>query len=277
MLLLAWLCAAPTHHDSGMRTVLPTINQMSKKPLVVIAGWLGCRERFLIRYKNLHEQLGMDVLTVIAPPLAVMEATLQHEEDGDQMDAVARNVLNHIEERRPRHVVFHLFSNGGCFLWERIRRRMERGCRHGFAIAGVIFDSCPAWFGNPVSPLSSVLERCTEEEKRVIRDRFGVGIWGTENYNQTRHRKQRNRDFFAFIQGDPLDVPHLYFYCRNDQLAGASRIHQVIVSRRREFQRPILEKVWETSVHCAHILQHTQEYQQLLTDFLTMALGRSSL
>ena len=252
---------------------------MSKKPLVVIAGWLGCQQRFLKRYQTFYEHLGMRSFTVIAPPLAVVEAALQCSDDpsSNQMDAVARDVLNHIKECRPRQLVFHLFSNSGCFLWERIRHHMVMDPSIAISVDAVVFDSCPAWFGNHVSPLSSALDLCLEEEKRLVRDRFGDRIWGQET-NQHRHqRKQRSQHLFDFLQRDPLDVPHLYFYCRNDVLADFSRIQQLVGFRRNHFDRSIVEKKWTSSVHCSHILQHTQEYQEILSNFLTMALGRSKL
>ena len=252
---------------------------MSKKPLVVIAGWLGCQQRFLRRYKNFYEHLGMDAFTVIAPPLAVVEATLQRSDDptGNQMDAVARDVLNHIEECRPRQVVFHLFSNSGCFLWERIRYQMAMDPFKAISVFGVVFDSCPAWFGTHVSPLPLALHLCSEEEKQLVRHKFGDEIWGQETNHQGQQRKQRSQDLFGFLQRDPLDVPQLYFYCKNDALADFSRIQKLVLLRRHQINRLIVEKQWISSVHCSHILQHTQEYQEILTKFLTMALGRSKL
>jgi Eukaryotic protein of unknown function (DUF829) len=250
---------------------------MPKKPLVVIAGWLGCREGYLRRYQHVYEQLGMDVWTVIAPPLAIVEASFVPKNERNQMDTVAMVVLSHIEESHRKLVLFHLFSNGGCFLWEMIRYRMDLDQSFSFSVVGVVFDSCPAWFGNQVSALSSALDLCTEDDKRAVRDRFGDSVVGKENDQHARQRKQRNKDFFEFLQRDLLDVPHLYFFCKNDLLADASRIEEVIWSRRRQFHRPIFHRMWKTSVHCSHILQHPREYKEFLSDFVTIAMHCSTL
>lgn len=251
----------------------------------MIAGWLGSRPAHLRRYQRLYEEhdATIDVLTVIAPPTAVVEATYYTGREGDQMDQVGDYVWKQIQKRgRGLHVIFHLFSNGGCFLWERIRLKMDNekqhSCQSFFSVVGVIFDSCPAWFGQEVSALVMALKLCTPDERREVQSRFGSWIFGGEDNNHRLQRKKRNLEFFENLEVDTLDVPQLHFYSRNDRLADCDRIQSVIRARRQRGRHAIIiEKHWEASIHCAHILQHGEEYREQLQSFIGLAVRRSRL
>ena len=47
------------------------------KPIVVLAGWLGCKVKSLAKYVTIYESLGYTVLIRIASPYMVMRAALK--------------------------------------------------------------------------------------------------------------------------------------------------------------------------------------------------------
>ena len=133
-----------------------TSNAMSGRPIVVLAGWLGCRPKYLHRYEKLYRKHGFDVLSYIATPRMVVGSTFQSIQissppsnknwpssssssatsddrqiilgnDGD-MQALAWHVLGRIHNKQPHCFIYHGFSNGGCFLWEQILRIFQHYC-----------------------------------------------------------------------------------------------------------------------------------------------------
>lgn len=274
---------------------------VTAKPLVVIGGWLGCQPRLLRKYIDLYETLGMKVLPVIAPPIAVVEATFQTgfshftehgQETMSSMEDFANKLMRDIQIEKSQTILFHVFSNGGCFLWEHVRRAMDMTTRTSHdqklqpftsndnlksKIKGVIFDSCPAWFGDDKSVLSSALNHCTDEEKNGIRERFGSGVFYDEDHTQRERRICRNRDYFNFLREDPLDIPQLYLYCSNDQLSDCKTISDMVITRTRKCAGPILERQWPVSVHCAHLMKHPKDYAKQINDFVAIALRNSKL
>ncbi len=269
------------------------------KPLVVLGGWLGCQSRFLQKYISLYESLGMNVLPVIASPHAIVEATFHtgfsqtsERQKGtlSSMEECALEVMADIKLQEAHVVFFHVFSNGGCFLWEHLRRTMDatsdshnqvrnlqanRGLKT--KIKGVVFDSCPAWFGEDTSVLSTALNHCSEDEKNAIRKRFGPGVLCGEDKEQRKVRIQRNREYFEFLRDDRFDIPQLYLYCKNDSLSDYGMICDLIVARTNKCTGPIIQRQWVDSVHCAHLLKHPKDYAQAICDFTALALRNSNI
>ena len=165
----------------------------------------------------MYESFGFDTITVVASPVAVVDATIRmydevdddddkREGDGNNrvtttrrkyqkggeavvnasslrtMDDYAWKILNDIHESiiltcpgkvTNNFFIFHAFSNGGCFVWESVCRIFDNAInkfhsskmnehetkppRHkdlrlalelSSRCRGVVFDSCPAWFGS---------------------------------------------------------------------------------------------------------------------------------
>ena len=273
----------------------------SGKPLVVLGGWVGCQPRSLKRYISLYEKLGMKVLPVIAPPYAAVETTYSPrgekiigngETKSLTLEGIALETISTISKNDSPSVIFHVFSNGGCFVWEQLRKFLDEPSsssssstvnnnidtdRLKASIKGIVFDSCPAWFGDETSVLARALELSTEEERAEIRRRFGTGVLGDESEELKRRRQQRCGEFFNFVKEDTFDIPQLYLYSADDHLADYRNIRDVIQHRRANGRRIILSKEWPESVHVAHLLKHAEDYTEAVTDFVGLALQQSRL
>lgn len=276
---------------------------MSAKPLVVVAGWMGCQQRHLRRYIQLYQRNGLDVLPVIASTIPVVKSTLanspiQKPDDWPAtsklssnspncLQALAWDVLGEIEKKEPPAVLFHIMSNGGGFVWEHIRNVLDSGSNFDSStretleaikfssIRGVVFDSSPAWFGDEENVFGPALSHCSDEDRLKTYEHFGQGAFENETKPNKQRRLHRNQEYFRFLREDPLDIPHLYFYAKNDLLTDYTRIQEIIQFRRKMRTTPVLEKYWEESGHCAHLLHHPEEYANALTNFTKLTLQDS--
>ena len=274
--------------------------------LVVIGGWLGCKPKHLKSYERVYNSLGFDSLCLIASPLCVIDAVLSHQNSSRErieipsfklwtgssnssddalypncdtkMQALAWKVLGDIHNSQADEFIYHCFSNAGCFLWESMCKILQlkdsKHCDSEISVVlerlhgkckGVVFDSCPAWFGTKLGPskLWQALQYCSEEEKQRVRSTFGDRI-DTVDKNMVN----RNLKYFENLATCPFDIPQLYLYSKNDDLSRHEHISKMIDIRRLRQESPVLKQQWETSIHCRHLLEHSDDYQEALKIFI---------
>ena len=271
--------------------------------LVVIGGWLGCNPRHLKSYERLYKPLGFESLSFVASPLCVIDAALCYQNSYQErieipsfeswpnmtsdtfpnsdikMEALAWKVLGYIHNSQAEEFIYHSFSNGGCFLWESICKILllkdSKYCNREIAAIlqqlhdkckGVVFDSCPAWFGmkqGKTSKLGQALRYCSKEEKQRVHSVYGARIHTVDAI-----MVNRNLEYFENLATCPFDIPQLYLYSKNDDLSRHEYISKMIDIRRLRQEKPILKKVWEQSIHCRHLLEHRDDYQNALEAFL---------
>jgi hypothetical protein len=122
----------------------------SNKPVVVLAGWLGCRPSQLRRYREFYERRGYPTLVRIAAPRMVVASSIRPNAldpirwpdlgnhgrsspaSSSAMAAAATTqdlaweilgTLRSLGGPRCRFLV-HSFSNGGCFVHEQLQRAL---------------------------------------------------------------------------------------------------------------------------------------------------------
>jgi hypothetical protein len=283
---------------------------MSGRPLVVLAGWLGGKHRQLDRYEKLYQRLGFEVVSYIASPRLVVDHTFfrypvqapnkwprldSTAEEASNLQELAWHVLAQVSSRQPCGFIFHGFSNGGCFLWEQIRRiQMESDNKSSDNTAmdeetravlqsvmeqtkGVVFDSCPVWYyGTKPTALFAALHTCTWQEKLDVWKKLGPAyMFDSEGY-KLRNNK-RCLEFFELLRNDNLDIPQLYLYSKDDPLAGFQHIDKLSRYRQLNQKSPVLTKRWDSSLHVAHLFANGQEYTEMVEVFTANCLLRSKL
>lgn len=291
------------HTTRFFAVVAASASTMAPTSLVVIGGWLGCKPKHLKSYEKLYKSLGFDSLAVIASPLCVIDATLHRQNSSqieipslkqwlsnsydnsyypncdDKIQALAWKVLRDIHNSQAEEFIFHSFSNGGCFLWESmcniLQLKDSKDCNPRVSAVlerlhdkckGLVFDSCPAWFGakeGTPSKLWQALQYCSKEEKERVHLAYGDRINTT-----TKETMHRSLEYFENLLTFPLDIPQLYLYSKDDNLAKHEYISKIIDTRRRRQKKPVFKQIWEKSIHCRHLLEHRDDYQTALKVFL---------
>ena len=98
---------------------------MPQHSVVVLAGWLGCQPRFLKLYESLYIRLlqkdsetKCTVLSHISTPTAIVKNVVS---DSTAIQSDAEHLLDQIQSLNCKRFFVHAFSNGGCFVWAKIR------------------------------------------------------------------------------------------------------------------------------------------------------------
>jgi Eukaryotic protein of unknown function (DUF829) len=288
-------------------------SSLHKNSIVVLAGWLGSQPKSLRRYETLYRNLGVPVvLTHIAPPFAIVQTVLQvppvqpiqvpdrwpHQyKKVTGVQDVAWNILKDLHDEKSRTSFYlHVFSNGGCFVWEQIREILLSSIRQPNIqskdkeatgntpilsmevlnilselrkrLAGVVFDSCPV---AAILRLSDALRYCTWTERlNVIRYCGFDHMFIQSNAKIYGRVKERMDAYVSGLMSDPFRVPQLYVYGRDDPLAPASFIDELVQERKRRIGSDrIMSICWDKSLHCGHLLKHPEEYSTVLESLLT--------
>lgn len=207
---------------------------------------------------------------------------------------IAWDILHSVHQEDCSSFYFHAFSNGGCFVWEQCRRilleapvllssnakLLEQQKRFASPatfnpesvvdalsrlrnnLSGVIFDSCPVL---DMSRLDQALNHCSESERDLLHQRCGTEF--DRDIMQTRMNA-----YSKGLRNDPLHIPHLYLFSRDDELAPAVCIEELISHRREVVVDPhrVANVVWDESMHCGHLLKHPREYTDALRNFVQM-------
>lgn len=195
------------------------------------------------------------------------------------MQDLAWKVLEDIYNSGADVFIFHCFSNGGCFLWESVCRVLlfknneDCNCETTAILEmlyekckGVVFDSCPCWFGSeqePSSKLSQALQHCTLQERQNVFSVYGERIDVVDD-----NIEKRNIEFFEYLTLLPLDIPQLYLYSKNDELSNHEHIAMMIDMRRSRQKRPVLVQFWDYSIHCNHLRKHGKDYKIAVKAFM---------
>ena len=272
---------------------------MSSSPLVLLAGWLGCQRKSLRRYEEFYLRAGYQVQVEIASPLLVAREILQDDamhipsdwphtqvqSEPDSMEQLAWTILEQIYHSNSSSFIVHVFSNGGCLLWRWIRRMLELPLLLDSAMltpttfralvllrdqfAGIVFDSCPS---STFLGFRQALQHCAWRDRMAVYRRYG---WKLLQLGFGEHRQEaieRAEDFIRFLRDDSWisrRIPQLYLYSKDDPLARWQDIAAIVKHRQRLLGSAIIvERTWERSGHCVHLLRHPEEYKEAISTFL---------
>jgi hypothetical protein len=283
---------------------------VTKHTVVVLLGWLGSHPKSLSRYEALYRKLNSQtVLTYIAPPYTIVKTVLSPKEPIHvpngwpneycknivTVQDIAWNVLKSVhDEKYCDRLYIHAFSNGGCFVWEKIRQillaiRIEKQNTTSSnnliersiiseeneniiqtirsKLNGVVFDSCPI---SDLHRLPDALQYCTVMERIQVLQHCGFEYLTILTNDKVKDKvTERVTSYVNGLQFDPLSIKQLYLYGRDDPLAPASFIDEMIHKRKQHINDGSIKFcVWDKSQHCGHFIRHPVDYTNAIDQFL---------
>eukprot|EP00979_Chaetoceros_neogracilis_P017451 scaffold10220_cov272-Chaetoceros_neogracile.AAC.32 len=254
-------------------------NTNEDKPLVIFAGWLGCQIKSLDRYAALYNSLGFKIMRVIAKPATIVVASSENRYytglHGETMDQLAMNVIKNAASLTSSYIIFHVFSNGGCFLWESIRDILSEENLSAEAkilktrLQAVVFDSSPAYYSENRELLKNALKYCSPSDSNIVHSylQSRETSLGKEKCSQTR--LQRARHYWDGMKNCSYPVHSLYICSKDDKLTPFEELYDLIQHRESQHNSYIVEHcIFEDSAHCQHILKYPLEYKECILAFV---------
>jgi hypothetical protein len=291
-----------------MQSHTPDTHPHQQRPLVVLIGWLGCTPRLLRRYESLWQAQGCAVLSYIPTPTLVVRSVLAtptaqkvweyprswphkvHAHPATMQEA-AWNVLAQAHTPTEPMILWHVFSNAGCFVWEQVRILLGQGetaheSHSGDATdypplpdpirlqlqhlrrktVGVIFDSGP---GQQLHHIDYAMNYVSWQER--LQTCWIVGaewVLYRKTPEQVARIQQRQAEYWHHLRDDPWKLPQLYLYSESDPLIAYTTLNEFVTHRQAQLGNDVIwKRTWTESPHCAHYLQHPEEYKQAISEF----------
>lgn len=250
-----------------------------KKPLIVLLGWVNAQDRHLAKYSTELAAHGYSSVRAIQPTPTGFSA-FQSSRDAWAQQLLARVAADHPHKR----VVLYAFSNGGAWVVEstwllvtaadRLQQLRRTRWRHRYLpqqqqvtlprIAGIIFDSCPAYmhWAAGMEAIQSTLAPL----QRVLTVALYLFVYLPLTWLLTGYRPARfwrHMQEFSF-RGDP---PELYLFSHTDRLCDAGRLQELMALRRNRGAH-VTSVSWPDSPHVAHARAYPADYWQAVLGFL---------
>ena len=266
-------------YTSHPRRSPPTMSR--PRPIALLLGWLGCQPRNLRRFVDLYNTKGYDSIVRVASPESIISAVEQGPSidfRSNSMNAMyhqAFDILRELQVRRSPQVIVHIFSNGGCFLWEWLAHILQHHqhvswndtnvdvknirCR----LIGRVLDSAPANYeGRPDGIISALQHIKPISEKNRL-----LGI--AEKVHATNVNLRHDKFWKMMLNDNYFEVPELYLYSENDKLTSYEPLRKLINEREKLLGK---EHVWShnflDSEHCGHLLKYPEQYDSILGQFV---------
>lgn len=182
-------------------------------------------------------------------------------------------------------IFFHMFSNGGTYMYMNILRAMKnskhRGHRRELNICGSIFDSAPGQrrFSSLYRAISAIYGQRTCVVPLFISVCL-VCIWIVEDsYSIVKNLITGERPLLdrgplqGLIDEQTAVWPHLFLYSKEDNIIPVEDIEMFAQYRQEKFNCPVRKICFENSEHVKHFISHPAYYVQCVCKFINDCLN----
>ncbi|KAL6257192.1 hypothetical protein P5V15_012121 [Pogonomyrmex californicus] len=248
------------------------VYEEDKRPVVILLGWAGCQDRYLAKYSAIYEEKSCITLRYTAP----VECLFWRR---DKMPYIGKRLLQVITDKQldEHPIFFHVFSNGGAFLYQHISLAMQRA-NTPFKVRGVIFDSAPgerrltALF----KAISAIIggHPLTNLPMSLVITFFLSVLWFFEVIAQAFSRTPIQTNPIALAE-EAYSWPQLFLYSNSDTLIPASDVEK-FASRRAERGVRVQLVLFTNSPHVKHYTTYRDVYVNTVCSFIHECLTSPS-
>ncbi|XP_066446025.1 transmembrane protein 53-like [Eleutherodactylus coqui] len=231
-------------------------NCPSSRPLLLFLPWLGSNVRSWEKYMQLYFKMGFDVL--------VAESSLSQflwPKSGLEYAARLLDLLMGEKDLCSRKLYLHAMSIGGYIFAQMLVESSKEQREMLERIHGQVYDSLV---------IGSIERMATGVARMVSFPLLKVLVVGMtlqyfsllKSYTTDYYRK----GIEAFWE-TPVACPALFFYSVDDPMSDHTTVDKLL----RDWEKKGMEvqgKKWEKSVHAGHLREHTQEYTNILNNFI---------
>ncbi|KAM4035788.1 uncharacterized protein ACNLHF_014873 isoform 1-T1 [Anomaloglossus baeobatrachus] len=231
-------------------------NCPSPRPLLLFLPWLGSNARSHEKYIQLYFNLGFDVL--------VVESSISHflwPKTGLEYAERLLHLLMGEKDLSSRKLYLHAMSIGGYTFAQMLVGSSKEQREILEKIHGQVFDSL----------VVGSMERMARGVARMVTFPFLESLMVRVTLLYFSLLKAYTADYYekgiqAFWE-NPVTCPALFFYCMNDPMSDHTTVDELL----QYWEKKGIEvqgKKWEQSVHAGHLRRHTQEYTDILSNFI---------
>lgn len=207
-------------------------------------------------------------LTFIVPPRKLFLQTRE-------LSGVAQGLMDVLVKNNfiDNHIVFHVFSNGGCLVYTQLIHLLnmpDSPFRDRLHVRGVIFDSAP---GKKRILQATKAFMLTVQANVVIRFILGFFLLVYLMIMQVVSKLVPGRGFLLYknVMEDPTSCPQLFLYSKADKIILSEDVEEMITAR-KERGFDVKSICWDDSEHVSHFRSHPEIYTKTCQEFVASCL-----
>ncbi|XP_055382015.1 transmembrane protein 53-A [Condylostylus longicornis] len=252
----------------------------SNVPVVLLLGWAGCQDRYLMKYSKIYEDRGLITIRYTAPVESMFWKRSAMIPIGEK---IVKLIYDMNFDKHP--MIVHVFSNGGAYLYQHISVAMKETNRP-INIKGMIFDSAPG----DRRIMSLYRAMCTiyggKIRNPIIRSIIAWAISITLSVMWiTEETYLAFKSLFKKVEGAPqtkpysdlkteyTNFPQLFLYTKADPIIPYTDIEHFADFRQKERGVDVTKICFEDAEHVKIFIKYPQQYVQYLCSFLNSCLN----
>uniref|UniRef100_A0A0N5B0C3 Transmembrane protein 53 n=1 Tax=Syphacia muris TaxID=451379 RepID=A0A0N5B0C3_9BILA len=274
-------------HDND---IVLELSKTPDAPLVMLFGWAGCKDRYLAKYSAMYQNAGQ--LQYFDNMYSVLRYTVDFGEIISYQSYKKYAYLIYERVLRTNNfpsIVMHAFSmNGGSVvgaLWQ-LFDTVDGGEKLKGKVAGIIFDSAPAYTGFYRLSRARSLAFCPPQKYGIIIHLlyriislilcifYNGYIWLESLVVKNTYAKYYC--YCYLCEAHDLPKKQLIIYSNSDIICLPDSIHSYI-AKQKLCNVDVKYVEFPDSPHCEHFRFHQEEYTKSCMEFVHSCLSRSSL
>lgn len=244
-------------------------------PIVMLLGWAGCQDRYLMKYSKIYEDRGLITVRYTAPVETLFWKRTA-------MKPIGEKILKLIHDMNfdSHPLIFHIFSNGGAYLYQHISLAIRKN-KNPIQIRGMIFDSAPGerrmlgLFRAVTAIYGKERKKCNCLAAVFITLTLSFMWFVEETYTAFKSlfvkTEPSQTNPFNDLKNEPNQFPQLFIYSKGDVVIPYEDIENF--AKYREQRGVDVSKIcFEDAEHVKIYTKYPQQYIHCVCSFINNCL-----
>ncbi|XP_050746335.1 transmembrane protein 53 isoform X2 [Drosophila biarmipes] len=252
-----------------------TNDRKDNVPIVILLGWAGCQDRYLMKYSKIYEERGLITVRYTAPVETLFWKR-------SEMVLIGEKILKLIQDMNfdTHPLIFHIFSNGGAFLYQHINLAVIKH-KSRLQVRGVIFDSAPGkrrmlGLYRAITAIYRRGKPCNCLTAFVITITLGIMWFVEESISAFRCLFVQSTPLrsspFCELKNEVNKYPQLFLYSKGDVVIPYQDVEKFIRLRRDQGIK-VSSLCFEDAEHVKIYTKYPKQYIQSVCNFIRNCIG----
>ncbi|KAH8272204.1 hypothetical protein KR018_011112, partial [Drosophila ironensis] len=248
-------------------------------PIVLLLGWAGCQDRYLLKYSKIYEERGLITVRYTAPVDTLFW-------NRSEMVPIGEKILKLIQDMNfdDHPLIFHIFSNGGAYLYQHINLAVIKH-NSPLQVRGVIFDSAPGerrmlGLYRAITAIYGRQKRCNCLTALVITITLSFMWFVEESFAAIWSLFAKSKPIYASpfceLKNETNKYPQLFLYSKGDIVIPYKDVEKFI-RLRRDQGIEVSSVRFEDAEHVKIFIKYPDQYVQCVCNFIRNCMRTPTL
>ncbi|KAM7353337.1 transmembrane protein 53 isoform 1-T3 [Cochliomyia hominivorax] len=245
-------------------------------PIVMLLGWAGCQDRYLMKYSKIYEDRGLITVRYTAPVDTLFWKR-------KEMMPIGEKILKLIYDMHfdSHPVIFHIFSNGGAYLYQHISLAIRKH-KTPLQVRGMILDSAPGerrmlgLYRAVTAIYGKERKKCHCITAIIITLTLGIMWFVEETFAAFKSLFVKTDPIqtnpFNDLKNEPNEYPQLFLYSKGDVVIPYTDIEKFINIRQQQGV-DVNSICFEDAEHVKIFTKYPTQYIHCVCNFINNCLA----